>query len=85
VYDWERNPYSESSAQPENLTSREEEQLCELQPTHTLNMRFTDSSLEKSWISVIEEYPAIHPFTGKQYSDCCSFPLYACVSKVFLV
>jgi hypothetical protein len=26
VYDWERNPYSESSAMPENLTSREEEQ-----------------------------------------------------------
>jgi hypothetical protein len=66
VYDWERNPYSESSAQPENLTSREEEELCELQSDHTLNMRFTDSSLEKFWISVIEEYPAIHPFTGKQ-------------------
>jgi hypothetical protein len=30
VYDWLRNPYSDSSAQPENLTLREEEELCEL-------------------------------------------------------
>jgi hypothetical protein len=29
VYDWVRSPYSEPSAQPENLTLREEEGLCE--------------------------------------------------------
>jgi hypothetical protein len=60
VYDWQRNPYSESSAQLENLTLREKEELCELQYDHTLNMRFTDPSLDKFWISVIEDYPAIH-------------------------
>jgi hypothetical protein len=30
VYDWVRDPFSKSSAQPKNLTSREEEELCEL-------------------------------------------------------
>jgi hypothetical protein len=55
-----RIPYSESSAHPEDLTLREEEELCELQSDHTLNMRFTDSSLDKFWISVQEECPAIH-------------------------
>jgi hypothetical protein len=28
VYDWLRNPYSESFAPPENLILREEEELC---------------------------------------------------------
>jgi hypothetical protein len=60
VYDWQRNSYSESSAQPENLTLREEEELRELQSDHALNMRLTDPSLDKFWISVIEEFPAIH-------------------------
>jgi hypothetical protein len=60
VYDWQRNSYSESSAQPENLTLREEEELRELQSDHALNMRLTDPSLDKFWIPVIEEYPAIH-------------------------
>jgi hypothetical protein len=31
VFDWVRSPRSESAAQPENLTLREEEELCELQ------------------------------------------------------
>jgi hypothetical protein len=30
MYDWLRNPFSESYAQPENLTLREEEEFCEL-------------------------------------------------------
>jgi hypothetical protein len=60
VYDCKRNPHSESSAHPENLTLREEEELCELQSDHTLKMRFTDLSLGLFWISVEEEYPAIH-------------------------
>jgi hypothetical protein len=60
VYDWVRDPFSESSAQPENLTSREEEEFCELQSDCTLRMRFTDLTLDKSWISVKEEYPAMH-------------------------
>jgi hypothetical protein len=60
VYDWVRNPYSESSAQPENMTLREEEELCELQSDRTLKMRFTDLSLDKFWISEKEECPAIH-------------------------
>jgi hypothetical protein len=55
-----RNPYSESSAQPENLTLKEEEELCELQSDGTLKLRFTDLSLDKFWISVEEEYPVIH-------------------------
>ncbi|XP_021941809.1 zinc finger BED domain-containing protein 5-like isoform X2 [Zootermopsis nevadensis] len=59
VYDWVRDPYSESSAHPENLTLREEEELCGLQSDRTLKMRFTDLSLDKFWISV-KEYPAIH-------------------------
>jgi hypothetical protein len=56
VHDWARNPHSKSSAQPENLILREEEELCELQSDHTLKMRFTD----KFWICIKEEYPAIH-------------------------
>jgi hypothetical protein len=60
VYDWVRNPYSESFSQPENSTLREDEELCELQSDCTLKMRFTDLSLDKFWISVKEEHPAIH-------------------------
>jgi hypothetical protein len=59
MYEWVRNPYSESSAQPKNLTFREEEELCELQSDCTLKI-FTDLSLDKIWISVKDEYPAIH-------------------------
>jgi hypothetical protein len=47
VYDWERNPYSESSAQAENLTLREGEELGELQSNRTLKMRFIELSLNK--------------------------------------
>jgi hypothetical protein len=47
VYDWVRNPYSVSSAQPENMALREEEELCELKSDRTLKMRFTDLSLDK--------------------------------------
>jgi hypothetical protein len=43
---------SESSAEPENLILREEEELCELQSDRILKMRFTDLSLDKFWISV---------------------------------
>jgi hypothetical protein len=43
VYDWGWNPFSESSAQPDNLALREEEELCELQSEHTLNIKFTVS------------------------------------------
>jgi hypothetical protein len=60
VYYWVRNPYSDSSAQPENLTSREEKELCELQSDHTLKMRFSDLPLDKLRVSVKEEYPTIH-------------------------
>jgi hypothetical protein len=71
AYGWMRNLYSESSAQPENLTLREEEELCELQSDRTLKMRFTDLSLGKFWISVNKEYPDIRLLT--------------CVNKHFLV
>jgi hypothetical protein len=60
VYGWLRNPYSESSAQPENLILKEVEELCELQSDRTLTMRFTVLSLDTLWISMEEEYPAIH-------------------------
>jgi hypothetical protein len=60
VYDWVRDPYPETSAQPENLTLREEEELCELQSDCTFKMRFTDLPLDKFCISVKKEYPAIH-------------------------
>jgi hypothetical protein len=60
MYDWVRNPYSESSAQPEDLTLRDDEEFCKLQSDFMLKMRFTDLSLDKLWISVIEECPAIH-------------------------
>jgi hypothetical protein len=59
VYDWVSNPYCESSAQPKNLIFREEEELCELQTDYTFKI-FTDLSLDKFWISVKDEYPAIH-------------------------
>jgi hypothetical protein len=58
VYGWVRNPCSELSAQPKNLILREE--LSDLQSDHTLKMQFTDLSLYKFWISMKEEYPAIH-------------------------
>ncbi|PNF35215.1 hypothetical protein B7P43_G06869 [Cryptotermes secundus] len=35
-------------------------QVCELQSECTLKIRFTDLSLDKFWISMKEEYPAIH-------------------------
>jgi hypothetical protein len=57
---WVRNPYSESSAQPANLTLGKQEELCKLQADHTLMMRFTDLPLDKFCFSVKEEYPAIH-------------------------
>ena len=60
AYDWVRDPYSESCSHPENLTLKEEEELCELQCDCTLKIRFTDLSLDKFWISVKEKYPAIH-------------------------
>jgi hypothetical protein len=60
VCDWVRETFSESSVQPENLTLKEEEELGELQSDRTLKMRFTDLPLDKFWISVKEECPAIH-------------------------
>jgi hypothetical protein len=48
VYDWVRDPFAESSAQ------------TDLQSDLTLKMRFTDLPPDKFWISVKEEYPAIH-------------------------
>jgi hypothetical protein len=56
VYEWVRNTYSESSAKSDNLALRDEEKLCD----RTYKMRFTDLPLDKLWISVGEEYPAIH-------------------------
>jgi hypothetical protein len=56
---WVRSPHSDPSAQPGNLALREEEELCELQSDHALNMRFTDISLYMFWISV-EDYAAMH-------------------------
>jgi hypothetical protein len=55
-----RDPFSESSVQPENLTLREEEELCEPQSDRTLKMKFTDLPIDKFWISVKEEYPAMN-------------------------
>lgn len=37
-----RDPFSESSPQPENLTLREEEELCEVQPDSKLKMKSVD-------------------------------------------
>jgi hypothetical protein len=54
------NPCSKSSAQPENLTLREEEELYEMQSDYTLKKKFTNLSLEMFWVSVKEAYPAIH-------------------------
>lgn len=68
------------SAQPENFTLREEEELSLLQSDHTLNMRFTDLSLYKFWISLEEWHPAIH-----RQANCCSFLLLICVSKFFFL
>jgi hypothetical protein len=82
VYDWVRDPFCESSAQPENLTLIEEEELCELQSDRTLKIKFTDLPLDKFWISGKEEYPAIH---RKAMDIFCSFKLLTCVSKLFLV
>ena len=59
-FDWVRDPFSECSTHPNNLNLREEEKLCVLQSDHTLKMRFTDLSLDKFWISVKKEFPAIH-------------------------
>lgn len=60
IYDWVRNPFSESSVQSENLNLKEQEEICDLQSDRTLRMRFDDVSLDKFWISVKEEYPAIY-------------------------
>jgi hypothetical protein len=76
VYDWAREIFSE------NLTSREEEELCELQSDHTFKMKFTDLPLDRFWTSVKE---SILPFVGKQSIFFCSFQLLPCVSKLFYV
>ena len=55
-----RGPFSESSAQPENLTLREEWELYELQSDNAVKMRCTHLPLDKFWVSVREEYPVIH-------------------------
>lgn len=55
-----RDPHFESCGHPENLTLKEEEELCGLQCDRTLKIRFTDLSLDKFWISVKEEYPSYH-------------------------
>jgi hypothetical protein len=60
VYDRVRGPFSESSGQPENLTLKEDEELCELQSDRTLKMRSAYLPLVRFWISVKEEYPVIH-------------------------
>ena len=65
AYDWIRDPFSESACHPENLTLKEEEELCELQCDRTLKMRFTDLSLDEFWISVKEEFPTIHRKASK--------------------
>jgi hypothetical protein len=60
VYAWVKDPFSKLSAQPDNLTLREDEELCVLQSDCILKMRFTNPPLDKFWFSVKEEYPAIH-------------------------
>ena len=60
AYAWVRDLFSESACHPENLTLKEEEELCELQCDRTLKMRFTDLYMDKIWISVKEEFPTIH-------------------------
>jgi hypothetical protein len=45
---------------------------CELQSDRTLRMRFTDLCLDKFWVPVKEEYPAIH---REATHICCSFLL----------
>lgn len=60
VYDWVRDPYFESFRHPENLSLKEEEELCELQSDRALKIRFTNLSLDKFWNSVKEEHPTIH-------------------------
>jgi hypothetical protein len=82
VYDWVRIPYYESSAQPENLTLRKDEEPCKLQSDWTLRMRFTDLSLYKFRISVKEEYLTIH---RKTINILLQFLTYYSVSKIFLV
>ena len=60
MYDWLRSSYSESAGHPENLTSIEGEELCELQCDRTLKIRFTDLSPDKFWVYGKEEFPTIH-------------------------
>jgi hypothetical protein len=60
MYDYVRIPYSESSGQPNKLTLKEENELCELKSDPVLKMSFTDLSLNKFWISVKEQCLAIH-------------------------
>jgi hypothetical protein len=82
VYDWLRSPYPESSVQPENLTLREEEELCELPSDCALKLTSTDLSLDMFWISVKEEHPAIH---GKAINILLQFSAsYMCEQTFFL-
>jgi hypothetical protein len=77
-----RSLHSELSAQPENLTFREEKELHELQSDLAVRMRFTDPFLDKFWISVKEEYPAIR---RKVINILLQFSTSTCVNKHFLV
>lgn len=76
MYDWVWDPFSESSAQPEN---RKEENL--VQCDSTLKMKFTtDLPLDKFPISVKEEkYPAIN---NEHFVGLATFSY---IKKLFLI
>ena len=76
MYDWVQNVCSGSAVHPENVTLREEDDICEL---HTCDMctcdcalkiRFTDLPLNKFWMSVKEDIPTFH---GKEIDILLKF------------
>lgn len=78
MYDEVRDPLSDSSAQSENLTLREEEEVSEGQPDSKLKKRFADQLLTSSGFCE-KEYPALQgPFFY-------SLQLPTCVTKLFLL
>ena len=59
-YDWIRNPFTEISDDARvSLTLTEEEELASISTDGSLKIKYKESSLEKFWIFIREEYQSI--------------------------
>ncbi len=58
-YDWIRNPFVETSADDNQFSLEEEEQLAEITNDRTLKLSFKEKNLNCFWIEMCHNYPKI--------------------------